>query len=287
MKKFNILNIVKVLILIMFFTFIIVPFIMIIFTALKDPTEIIDMPNRTIIHRIFPDSFTNAENIIKVWTGTASQLNGVPFYRFLINSAIVTLGSMVPSIILSLTSAYGFARYKFFGKNVMFYMFLGLVMVPMEMISIPLFLIMTKLRLVNTYAGLMVPGIISAFGTFLLKEAFSPIPSSYIESGRIDGASEWTIFSRIMTPMIQSSIVTFIVIKLTWSWNEFFWPLLMVSEEKMKTLTLGLSKFSNDLFKEYTQINAAVLISIFPLFILFIFCNKYIKAGLMHTGVKG
>jgi multiple sugar transport system permease protein len=271
----------------LFLVFVLVPFVMVIFTSLKTAPEINDMPNRGILHRILPDSFANFDNIKAVFLGYATQLNGVPFYQFIKNSLIVTAFTLVPALALALTSAYGFAKYEFPFRNVMFYMFLGLIMVPMEMISIPLFMVMAKVHLLNSYLGLMVPGMISAFGTFLLKEAFEPISKSYIEAGRIDGAGEFRIFSQIMAPMVQSSIVTFIVIKCIWSWNDFFWPLLIVSDEKMKTVTLGLSKFSNDLFKEYGQLNAAVLISIIPLFIVFLFCNKYIKAGLMNSGVKG
>lgn len=280
-------NLVMCIILVCFFTFVLVPFIMIVFTSLKTPAEINDMPNRNLFHRLFPDNAFNFENIKAVFFGYATQLNGVPFFRFIINSFILTIVSLVPSLIFSLTAAYAFSKYTFFGKNVIFFMFLGLVIVPMEMISIPLFLIMSKIGLVNTYLGLMVPGMISAFGTFLLKEAFEPISISYMDAGRIDGASEFRIFYQIMVPMVQSSIVTFIIIKSTWMWNAFFWPLLMVVEETMKPVTLGLAKFSNDLFKEYSQLNSAVLISIVPLLIVFIFCNKYIKSGLMGAGVKG
>ncbi|QQO10983.1 carbohydrate ABC transporter permease [Breznakiella homolactica] len=270
-----------------FFIFILVPFVMIVLTALKNPSEITDMPNRTLWHRIIPDSFANFENIKAVFFGYASQLNGVPFYRFIYNSLIVTVCSLIPSLFLALTSAYGFAKYEFPAKNIVFYMFLGLVMIPMEMVSIPLFMIISRMGLINTYAGMMVPGFISAFGTFLLKESIEPIPLSYIEAGRIDGAGEFWIFRKIIVPMIKGPIVTFIVIKATWSWNDFFWPLLVVTEEKMKTVTLGLSKFSNDLFKEYGQLTAAVLLSIIPLLIVFIFCNRNIKSGLMSAGVKG
>ncbi len=280
-------KVVSTLLLTCFFIFILIPFIMIILTALKTPAEINDMPNRTLLHRLLPDSWTNFSNIKAVFFGYASQLNGVPFYRFIINSLIVTFFSLFPSLILALTSAYGFAKYNFPGKTFLFYMFLGLVMIPMEMISIPLFMVVSRFGLINTYVGMMIPGFISAFGTFLLKEAFEPIPNSYIEAGRIDGAGEFWIFSRIMTPLIKGPLVTFVVIKCTWSWNDFFWPLLVVSNEKMKTITLGLSKFSNDLFKEYGQLTAAVLISIVPLLLVFVFCNKNIKAGLMNAGVKG
>jgi multiple sugar transport system permease protein len=114
-----------------------------------------------------------------------------------------------------------------------------------------------------------------------------PIPSSYIEAGRIDGAGEFWIFRKIIIPMVRTAVVTFIIIKSIWNWNDFFWPMLIVSEEKMKTITLGLSKFSNDLFKEYGQLTSAVLLSIIPLLIVFIFCHRNIKTGLMNTGVKG
>jgi multiple sugar transport system permease protein len=270
-----------------FFLFILIPFIMIVLTALKNSPEITDMPNRTLWHRLMPDSFTNFENIRAVFFGYASQLNGVPFYRFIYNSLIVTFFSLIPSLLLSLTAAYGFSKYQFPGKNIVFYMFLGLVMIPMEMVSIPLFLIVSKIHLINTYVGMMIPGFISAFGTFLLKASMEPIPNSYIEAGRIDGAGEFWTFRKIIIPMVQGPIVTLVVIKATWSWNDFFWPLLVVTEEKMKTVTLGLSKFSNDLFKEYGQLNSAVLISILPLLLVFIFCNRNIKTGLMNAGVKG
>ncbi|MDR2534504.1 MAG: carbohydrate ABC transporter permease [Treponema sp.] len=280
-------KIITVILLIFFFVFILIPFLMIVLTALKTSPEIMDMPNRTLWRRLMPDSFANFENIKAVFFGYASQLNGVPFYRFIANSIIVTFFSLIPSLALALTAAYGFAKYQFPGKTLLFYLFLGLVMIPMEMISIPLFLIVSRIRLINTYPGMMIPGFISAFGTFLLKAAMEPIPDSYIEAGRIDGAGEFWIFRKIITPMTQASIVTFIVIKATWSWNDFFWPLLVVNEERMKTVTLGLAKFSSDLFKEYGQLTSGVLISILPLLLVFIFCNKYIKSGLMSAGIKG
>jgi ABC-type glycerol-3-phosphate transport system permease component len=273
--------------LICFFVFILVPFIMIILTALKNTPEIIDMPNRNLWQRIMPDSFTNFENIKAVLFGYASQLNGTPFYRFIINSFIVTFFSLIPSLGFSLSAAYGFSKYQFCGKNVIFYMFLGILLIPMEMISIPLFLMVSRLRLGNSYIGMMIPQFISAFGIFLIKASMDPIPSSYIEAGRIDGAGEFWIFRRIIIPMVKTAVVTFIIIKSIWNWNDFFWPMLIVTEEPMKTITLGLSKFSNDLFKEYGQLTSAVLLSIIPLLIVFIFCHRNIKAGLMNTGVKG
>ena len=280
-------KIISTVLIVLFFIFVIVPFVMIIFTSFKSTMEINDMPNRNLFHRIFPDNPFDFTNLKLVFTGEASQLNGVPFYRYILNSFIITLGSLIPAFVLAATAAYGFAKYNFPGKNIIFYMFLGLVMIPMEMISIPLFMTVSKLRLVNTYLGMMIPSFISAFGTFLLKESMEQISNSYIEAGRIDGAGEFRIFSKLILPMLSGPIVTFIVIKCTWSWNDFFWPLLVVSTDYMKPVTLGLSRFSTDLFKEYGQLNAAVLLSIIPLLIVFIFCNRQIKTGLMGAGIKG
>jgi ABC-type glycerol-3-phosphate transport system permease component len=270
-----------------FFIFIIVPFAMILLTALKLNPEIIDMPNRTIFHRIFPDSFANFENIVNVFTGHTVAQNGFPFYRAVFNSLIVVVITLLPSLVLALTAAYSFAKFKFPGKEIVYYLFLGMLMIPTEMTSIPLFLMVSRFRLINTYPGLMVPSFMSAFGTFLLRAAMEPIPKSYIEAGRIDGAGEFWIFSKIIVPMVNVHIVTFMVIKCVWTWNDFFWPLLVVTEERMRTVTLTLNRFITDLIKYWGEVCAAVVISIVPLLIIFIVFNSNIKTGLMNTGIKG
>jgi ABC-type glycerol-3-phosphate transport system permease component len=155
------------------------------------------------------------------------------------------------------------------------------------MIAIPLFLIVSKLRLANTYPGLMIPSFMSAFGTFLLRAAMEPIPGSYIEAGRIDGAGEFWIFRKIIIPMVQIQIVTFAVIKTVWTWNDFFWPLLVINKEKMRTVTLIVNRFITDLIKYWAEVCAAVVLSIIPLLIIFIIFNSNIKTGLMNTGIKG
>jgi ABC-type glycerol-3-phosphate transport system permease component len=286
-KKIDMGAIITWPIIMLFFAFILVPFVMIIFTGLKSNPEIIDMTNRDMFHRIFPDSFFNFENIKNVFVGKTVAQNGFPLYRSILNSFIVVLVTILPSLALALTAAYSFAKFKFPGKEIFYYLFLGMLMIPTEMTSIPLFLIVSKMRLVNTYPGLMVPSFMSAFGTFLLRAGMEPISKSYIEAGRIDGAGEFWIFRRIIVPMVQSHIVTFLVIKSVWTWNDFFWPLLVVSEERMRTVTLSLNRFVTDLIKYWGEVCAAVAISIIPLLIIFVIFNANIKTGLMNTGIKG
>jgi len=163
---------------------------------------------------------------------------------------------------------------------------LGLLIVPMEMVSIPLYLIITRLRLANTYVGIAIPFAISAFGLFIVKDSIEPIPSDYIEAARIDGASEPWILIRIILPMVKMAIVTFIIIKFLWTWNEYFWPLLVVNTDKMKTVTLGLSRFSTGYFKVYSELTAAVVLSLTPILVMYIFTRRFIVKGVVLSGLK-
>ena len=278
---------ISILLMALFFIFITVPFIMIILTAFKSNPEIVDMPNRNMLNRIMPDSLKNYSNFINVFMGNTVTQNGFPLFRAILNSLIVVLITMLPSLVLALTAAYSFAKYKFPGKEIVYYLFLGMLMIPTEMISIPIYLIVSRLRLMNTFPGLMVPSFLSAFGTFLLRAAMEPIPQSYIEAGRIDGAGEFWIFRKIIVPMVQVPIVTFLVIKSVWTWNEFFWPLLVITDERMRTVTLTLNRFVTDIIIFWAEVCAAVVISIIPLLILFIIFHSNIKTGLMNTGIKG
>jgi multiple sugar transport system permease protein len=277
----------SVLLLCLFFVFIIIPFVTILLTAFKTNPEIVDMPNRTLYHRLFPDSWTNFSNLVNVWTGNTISQMGLPFWRSLVNSFIVLIVTIVPGLALALTAAYSFAKFKFPGKEIAYFLFLGMLMIPTEMTSIPLYMMVSKAHLVNTHIGLMVPSFMSAFGTFLLRSAMEPIPASYIEAGRVDGAGEFWIFSRIIVPMVQPFIVTFLVVKSVWTWNDFFWPFLVVTRGEMRTLTLALNRFITDIAQYWGEVMAAVMISIVPLLIIFVVFNSNIKTGLMNTGIKG
>lgn len=267
--------------------FVLLPFLMMVLTSFKTLPEINDVANRGIVRRIIPDNITNLNNYVEIIMGTATQLNGISFFVFIKNSLIVTLVSLIPALVLATTAGYGFAKFDFPGKNVMFYLLLGLLMVPLEMVSIPLYLILAKLNMINTYQGVMVPYFITAFGMFVIHEAIVPIPKDYIEAARIDGAGEFWIFAKVIIPMAKIAIITVIIIKFLWTWNEFFWPLLTINTEEMKTVTLGLAKFSTDLFQRYGQLTSAVVLSIIPTILLFIFSRRYIVRGIMMSGVKG
>jgi ABC-type glycerol-3-phosphate transport system permease component len=267
--------------------FIVVPFLMVVFASLKPFPELNDIANRTVLRRIFPDNFLYLENYRLLLTGSAKLLNGVPFTLFIRNSLIVTLGSLVPASIVSLLAAHGFAVYDFPLKDAAFMLILSLLMVPDEMLSVPLYLVVARIGLVNTFVGIMLPSLVSVFGIYLMREAISVIPREYIECARIDGARELWILARVIAPMTRTSLVTFVIIKFFGTWNDYFWPLLVVTKEEIRTVTLGLAKFTTEIFQVYNELNAGVVLSLLPTLVLFFATRRYITRGLSAFGLKG
>jgi multiple sugar transport system permease protein len=267
--------------------FMLLPFFMMSVTAFKSAAEINDVANRGLLQRTLPDSWLNFANFRSIMDGTSPMLNGVSFLVFIKNSLIITLVSLVPALVLAVTAGYGFAKFTFPLKNVMFFMLLGLLMVPMESISIPLYLVVARAGLVDTYLGIMLPFMISAFGMFMIKQAIESIPNDYIEAARVDGCGEFWILFRVVLPMIRPTVVTLIVIKFLWTWNEYFWPYLVVNSESMKPITVGLAKFSTDLFQDYGPLMASVVLSIIPTLAIFIFTRRFIVRSISATGLKG
>jgi len=267
--------------------FMILPFFMMFTTAFKTHAEINDVVNRGILQRILPDNWFNFTNFISIINGTSPLLNGISFLVFIKNSLIITIVSLFPALFLAITAGYGFAKFNFPFKNIMFFMLLGLLMVPMESIGIPLYLAVARVGLVDTYLGIMLPFMISAFGMFMIRQAIESIPNDYIEAARIDGCNEFWILFNIVLPMIKSTVITVIVIKFLWTWNEYFWPYLVVNTEEHMPITMGLTRFSNNLFQDYGPLTAAVILTIIPTFIIFVFTRRFIVKSIVSFGIKG
>jgi len=267
--------------------FMLLPFFIMFVTAFKSAPEINDVASRGLIRRTLPDHWLNLENFRDVILGTSPMLHGVSFLVFIRNSLIITLGSLVPAVILAITAGYGFAKFRFPGKHVFFFLLLGLLMVPIESISIPLYLVVARLGLVDTYLGVMLPFMISAFGMFMIKQAIEGIPQDYIEAARVDGCGEFWILLNVILPMIRPTVVTFIVIKFLWTWNEYFWPYLVTNQDQMKPITVGLAKFSNELFQDYGPLTASVILTIIPTLLIFIFSRRFIVRSITISGLKG
>lgn len=256
----------------------IVPFMWMVTTSLKAPGTEFSYPPQ-----ILPTQF-NLENY-------QTLFNNLPFFQYFVNTVIVTLFTVAGQLIICSLAAYGFARLNFMGRDTIFVLYLTTMMIPFQITLIPLYLIVTQLGWVNTYQGLIVPGISSAFGIFLLRQSFLNIPRDYQDAARIDGASEFTIFARIFLPLNGPTLATLGVFAFMGTWTDLLWPLLIARSQEMRTLELGLAYFNARpnafLQPNWPLLMAGSVVVMLPVLIVYIVAQRYFIQGIALSGVKG
>ena len=251
------------------------PFFWMAVTSLKTAPEIQRVPLQ-----IAPDDWLNFRNYAEVFKRE-------PFLRYLLNSAIVAGIAAVSSVVVSSLAGFGFAKYRFPGRDFLFLAIVGIMMVPFQSVVVPLYQWMNWLGLLDTYAGIVAPDLVSVFGVFLMRQAIETIPNDYLDAARIDGCSEFRIFFTLILPSVKPAIATLLIIKFMWSWNEFFWPMVVTSSPQMKVVTMGLMSFTNMYFIEYNLLTAAAVISILPILLIFITLQKWVVQAVVMSGLKG
>jgi ABC-type glycerol-3-phosphate transport system permease component len=244
-------------------------------TSFKTMPEIQRVPLR-----ILPDHWTNLANYREVF---ARQ----PFGRFLLNSALIASVSATSSLVVSSLAGYGFAKFRFPGRDVLFFAIIGILMVPFQSVVVPLYLWVSRLGFLDSYLGLLAPDLVSVFGVFLMRQAIEVVPSDYVDAARIDGSSELGIFWRVILPSVKPALATLVILKFMFTWNELFWPLVVVNSTAMKVVTMGLVSFQNIYFVEYNLLTAAALVSMLPILAIFLFFQKWVVQGVVMSGLKG
>jgi len=230
--------------------------------------------------QLSPDRWSNAENYREVFRRER-------FARFLVNSALLATVSATSSLVVSALAGYGFAKFRFPGRDVLFFAIVGILMVPFQSVVVPLYLWVNRLGLLDTYLGILAPDLVSVFGVFLMRHAIEAVPDDYLAAARIDGCNEWAVFWRVVVPAVAPALATLAIIKFMWTWNEFFWPLVVVNSPAMKTVTLGLIGFTNMYFIEYNLVTAAAVLSVLPILIIFLVLQKWVVQAAVMTGLKG
>jgi multiple sugar transport system permease protein len=251
------------------------PFLWMALTSLKTAPEIQRLP----LH-VLPDRWLHLDNYREVFQRQ-------PFGRFLLNSALVASVSATSSLVFSALAGYGFAKFRFPGRDVLFFTVIGILMVPFQSVVVPLYLWVNRLGLLDTYLGILAPDLVSVFGVFLMRQAMEVVPGDYIDAARIDGCGEWGIFWRVVLPMVTPALATLAIIKFMWTWNEFFWPLVVVNSPTMKVVTMGLMSFTNMYFIEYNLATAAAVLSILPILVIFLTLQRWIVRAVVISGLKG
>lgn len=210
------------------------------------------------------------------------------FLMYFLNSLFVALMITAGQVATSSFAGYAFARLRFPGRDALFLAYLATMMVPFMVMVIPVFILFQQLRLVDTYAALILPGIFSAYGTFMLRQFFLSIPRELEDAGRIDGCGPFAVYWRIILPLSKPALATLTTFTFLHSWNDFLWPLLMVNSEHLKTVPLGLRTFEG-LYAatEWSKLMAASLIFTLPVVVLFLYNQRFFIRGILLSGLKG
>ena len=231
-----------------------------------------------------------------VWFAAVPQWNNfpelfkvLPLGRLYLNSLIVTTCTVLGVLFTSSLAGFAFAKYQFPGKNILFYCILATLMIPFFVTLIPVFYIVRQLGWIDTYQGIVVPGIISAYGIFMMRQFIQGIPDEYVDAARIDGASEPTIYFRVIVPLVRPAMATLGTFVFIGSWNAFLWPLLVTNSRELMTVPLGLNSLR--LFaaeaRNLNLLMAGTTLSVIPTLIVFVFLQRYFIQGIALTGIKG
>ena len=257
------------------------PFIWLISTSLKGANENIFAYPPTII----PTDFT-WENYIGVW-------HKVNFMAYFWNSIIVAGGTVILNLILSSLAAYPLARMNFAGKKITFFAILATIMIPFQAIMLPVYLITIKLNMMDTvnnfmgYLGLIMPFAVSAFGIFLMRQAFLAIPKEMEEAAIVDGCNVFEIFWKVLLPMVKPSLAVLAIFTFIGSWGEFLWPSIVLTKESLYTLPVGVNNLQGMFSSNWRFIAAGSILSTIPILIFFLAMQKYFISGENEGAVKG
>lgn len=209
------------------------------------------------------------------------------FHNYFSNSIFVTVIRVSVTVIINALAGFAFAKYNFRGKNFLFMIILSAMMIPDQIRMIPLYSLLYKFNLIDTYASVIFPGLGPTFGTFLMRQYSQTLPNEILEAARIDGCSEFKIFPIIALPLCLPALVTNLIFQFMWSWNDFLYPLLFLRDERKYTVQLALSIYRNSDTVTAGPIMAMSILSVIPILIVFFALQKYFVEGIASQGVKG
>jgi len=253
--------------------FMVAPFLWVLLTSFKRSTDIV-----TETPQLLPQVWT-LENYLKL-----PQV--APFVRFFLNSIIVSGVSTLLVAVGSAACGYIFAKYRFRGRDFLFFLVISTILIPLQTYIVPLYLLTWKLGWINSYQGLIFPLIIMSSGIFFLRQNIMSIPDELIDAARVDGASEWKVFRSVILPLSVSPIAAISIVNWVYTWSLFIWPLIVANSTEMFTMELGLMYFQREYAVDYGGIMAACIITLLPVLAIFLIFRTRIIEGVAFTGMK-
>lgn len=253
---------------------IIYPFLWMVCTSFKTESQIVTWPPVLLPREATLDGYKS------IWTR-------IPFLKYYMNSVIFAGGTTVIALFLDSMAGYAFARLNFKGKNFIFWIVLCTMMIPFQVIMIPLYMEEFKIGLIDSYAGLILPRAADAFGIFMMRQFFVSLPKDLEEAGRIDGCHEFRIYSAIMLPLCKPVFATLGIFIFMGNWNDLLYPMILTTSEGMKTLQAGIAQFMGKFTVEYGVLLAGACLVILPIMTAYMLAQKYFIQGIAMSGMKG
>jgi alpha-1,4-digalacturonate transport system permease protein len=250
-----------------------IPVLWIVLSSLKTPTDLYKWP---------PSLFPKGITFVNFETAFKKGNFGVYFY----NTTVVTILSTIITLIINTMAGYALAKYKFYGSNLILIGFLSTLMIPLEIIMIPIFIVIRTLGLYNSLWGIIIPPAATPTGVFLIRQYLLGVPDELLEAARIDGASEWRLFWNIIVPIAKPVISVLAIFSFMWRWNDFLWPLIVISDPQKYTIQLAISNFIGEFNVDWPSLIAMSVISMIPVLIVFLIFQKQLVKGIVTSGLK-
>ena len=227
------------------------------------------------------------ETLSPRWSNYAEAWSIVPFGRYFLNSLLVGLCVTLGQLVICSLGAYAFARLEFPGRDAVFFLYLATLMIPGPVLTVPIYLLLREYHLLNTYQGIILPGLFSAYGTFLLRQFFLTIPKDLEDAARMDGAGRFGVYLRIILPLSGPALAALATFVFIGSWNDFFWPSIVMTDPDKLTLPVGLAHFNDIYVFDYGRLMAGSMIAIGPAILIYLVFQRFITRGVVMTGLKG
>jgi alpha-1,4-digalacturonate transport system permease protein len=242
-------------------------------SSFKTPSELAQSPPSLLPDRIAVGNYTEA-------------LGSFDFARYFLNSVVVTVAATALTLAINAMAAYALAKYNFRGRDTLFLITLSTIMIPVQVILLPVYQVVASLGMANTLLGLIIPPAATPTGVFLLRQYMLTIPDELLEASRIDGAGEFRIFWRVVLPLCKPALAVVAIFSVIWRWNDFLWPLLVAQDESVYTLPVALARFSSQLVVPFNLVLAMSVLSILPVIVIFLLMQRQVVSGIAQTGLK-
>lgn len=250
------------------------PFLYMLSTSLMQETEVFRLPPPLV-----PDS--------PRWANYPEALRALPFDRYFFVSIVMSVSVVLGTLLSSATAGYAFARLRFPGRDRVFLAYLATLMVPAIVLVLPRFLLVNGLGWVNTFRGLIVTELVQVWGIFLMRQYFLSLPRDLEDAARLDGAGEWTVFTRVALPLAKPALATVALFVFVDQWKSFLWPLIVTRSMDMRPVEVGISRFAGIYSTHWPYQMAAAVVAVLPILVLFLFFQRYFVRGIQLTGMKG